>query len=151
MWRKHPKLPIEVSTAGQVRGERQRSGSISANGYRRMKIEGKVYYLQSLVLETFVGPRPKGKQARFIDGNNGNCQLSNLEWGEPVWASKKVAPLAMTRGRIAQQLGVPMAVAKGLMSLYTYSATPQQVAVKFGISVERATRYLEVTEKELSR
>lgn len=34
-----------------------------------------------LVLETFVGPRPEGKECRHLDGNSDNNALSNLAWG----------------------------------------------------------------------
>ena len=36
-----------------------------------------------LVLETFVGPRPEGKQCCHWDGNPANNKLSNLRWGTP--------------------------------------------------------------------
>lgn len=36
-----------------------------------------------LVLESFVGPRPKGKQACHNDGNNTNNRAENLRWDTP--------------------------------------------------------------------
>jgi hypothetical protein len=38
-----------------------------------------------IMLETFVGPRPRGHVVRFKDANRLNCELSNLEWvAEPT-------------------------------------------------------------------
>lgn len=39
--------------------------------------------VHTLVLETFVGPRPKGFQCRHLDGNTQNNHVSNLQWGTP--------------------------------------------------------------------
>src|SRR6266404_4549225 len=39
--------------------------------------------VHQLVLEAFVGPRPKDAVSRHIDGNRLNCSLSNLTWGTP--------------------------------------------------------------------
>lgn len=45
------------------------------NGRRHTRV------LHQLVLEAFVGPRPKGMVSRHLDGNRLNCRLSNLAWG----------------------------------------------------------------------
>lgn len=37
--------------------------------------------VHSLVLETFVGPKPEGMQCRHLDGNRKNNELTNLRWG----------------------------------------------------------------------
>lgn len=37
--------------------------------------------IHTLVLETFVGPRPPGLQARHLSGVKTNNRLSNLRWG----------------------------------------------------------------------
>jgi HNH endonuclease len=36
--------------------------------------------MAEIVLETFVGPRPRNHVVGFKDGNHLNCELSNLEW-----------------------------------------------------------------------
>lgn len=38
------------------------------------------FQINWLVLEAFVGPRPPGHKAVFLDGNRRNCALSNLRW-----------------------------------------------------------------------
>ena len=39
--------------------------------------------VHALVLEAFVGPRPKGYQCNHIDEDKGNNRLDNLEWVTP--------------------------------------------------------------------
>lgn len=39
------------------------------------------WYIHHLVLKTFVGPRPPGKEVRHLDGNKKNAALWNLAWG----------------------------------------------------------------------
>ncbi len=57
------------------------------NRYYRVSLckKGKSYIklIHRLVLETFVGPCPKGMQCRHLDGNSQNNHLSNLKWGTP--------------------------------------------------------------------
>ena len=38
-------------------------------------------WIHRLVLETYVGPRPKGMECRHLDNNPANNQLENLCWG----------------------------------------------------------------------
>ena len=51
------------------------------------EVEGKQRILHILVhtavLETFVGPKPKGLVCRHLDGNSENNRLDNLKWGTP--------------------------------------------------------------------
>lgn len=41
----------------------------------------KRFYVHSLVLEAFIGPRPRGMECRHLDGNPQNNKLENLKWG----------------------------------------------------------------------
>jgi hypothetical protein len=43
----------------------------------------KTITLHRLILLSFVGPRPKGMEARHLDGNKLNNRISNLQWGTP--------------------------------------------------------------------
>src|ERR1044072_2359706 len=43
-----------------------------------------IYMVHRIVLEAFVGPRPAGMECRHLDGNPGNNNLSNLQWGTPL-------------------------------------------------------------------
>ena len=42
---------------------------------------GKQVKMASLVLQTFVGPRPPDQQCRHLDSDKTNDKLSNLAWG----------------------------------------------------------------------
>jgi hypothetical protein len=89
-WRQHPRfVDYEVSTLGRVRRLTAKSGtykgrlkapSTSTTGYAVISIEGKPRKVHTLVLETFVGPRPKGCDACHKDGSRTNSKLSNLRW-----------------------------------------------------------------------
>jgi hypothetical protein len=55
------------------------------HGYRAVRMraangKGKNRLVHQIVLETFVGPRPKGMVACHKDGNPSNNALSNLRW-----------------------------------------------------------------------
>jgi hypothetical protein len=52
-------------------------------GYQIVKINGQRQFIHRLVLETFVGPCPKGMMCRHLDGNPTNNNLNNLVWGTP--------------------------------------------------------------------
>jgi NUMOD4 motif/HNH endonuclease len=41
----------------------------------------KAFFVQALVLEAFVGPRPPSRVARHLDGDVWNNTPANLEWG----------------------------------------------------------------------
>lgn len=57
--------------------------SLSSKGYPCVDIEQKQRRVHVLVLEAFVGPRPKGMLSLHGDGNKRNNILSNLRWGTP--------------------------------------------------------------------
>lgn len=43
----------------------------------------KTFMVHSLVLNTFIGPRPNGYECRHLDGDVSNNRLQNLKWGTP--------------------------------------------------------------------
>ena len=47
--------------------------------------EGRCHeYVHRLVLETFVGPRPDGMEARHLNGDCQDNRVENLIWGTPL-------------------------------------------------------------------
>lgn len=89
----------EVGNCGGVRSYRKPSGrglfirAIAremkpslANGYPFVNLyctgakKPKKFYVHSLVLTAFVGPRPKGKECGHLDGKRTHCGLKNLAW-----------------------------------------------------------------------
>lgn len=55
-------------------------------------------YVYVLVLEAFVGPRPKGLEACHKDDDRSNNRLSNLRWGTP-WSNHVDALINGKRSR----------------------------------------------------
>jgi len=88
----------EVSNLGRVRCHTEARGkgrtpglvlkpnSIGPRGYqlvhlRRPGRKAKPAYVHTLVLESFIGPRPIGKEAcHYPDPTPSNCALTNLRW-----------------------------------------------------------------------
>jgi len=77
----------ELSTDGQVR----RKGKIDTrklytdkNGYKTVCLsqngKAKVVRVHHLMLDTFVGPREEGQEARHLNGDPGDNRIENLEW-----------------------------------------------------------------------
>jgi hypothetical protein len=101
-----------VSECGQVRSEgrtvtysdvlgrtitrsypiRLMAQSIDPAGYPyvQLSIGGKCTALRvhSLMLKSFVGPRPPGAHGRHLDDVKGNNTLANLAWGSPLENSR---------------------------------------------------------------
>lgn len=49
-------------------------------GYPHVRPRNRTIMVHSLILLTFVGPRPDGMECRHLDNNRANCDLSNLKW-----------------------------------------------------------------------
>lgn len=54
--------------------------SLGAGNHLRVSINNKNYYVHTLVMLAFVGPRPHGMECRHTDGNEKNNRADNLEW-----------------------------------------------------------------------
>lgn len=77
-----------VSSLGRVKGPRSiLKPLIDKYGYYRICLyrNRKKYYkfIHSLILESFIGPRPKGYECNHKDGKKENNKLNNLEWTTP--------------------------------------------------------------------
>ena len=53
----------------------------TSNGYLVVFIDKRAKRIHRLVLETFVGPCPPGKECRHLDSDRCNNRLDNLRWG----------------------------------------------------------------------
>lgn len=97
----------KASTDGRIKSVDRKISKVSKNGFKflhfckgriikpqrghdyptvSIKINGKSTYttVGYLVLITFIGPRPKGKQVcHYPDRNPSNNNLGNLRWGTP--------------------------------------------------------------------
>lgn len=76
-----------VSTEGRVKRSDCATTklTVGANGYDVVSLKLAGNWTQrtvhSLVLESFVGPRPSGQEARHLNGNRADNRLENLSWG----------------------------------------------------------------------
>jgi hypothetical protein len=86
-WRPVPGSPgYEVSDRGRVRSPRVmlRQGPIGS-GHLAVQIprngKRRTVYVHALVLEAFIGPRPRGQECRHLDDDKTNNTVGNLRWG----------------------------------------------------------------------
>lgn len=72
----------EVSDRGRVRSPRRLLVVNKSLRYDRVKLgRWREEYVHRLVLETFIGPCPRGHQCRHLNGNPRDNSLQNLRWG----------------------------------------------------------------------
>ena len=133
-----------VSTCGRFRRNgKPRAVSISPRGYAVVGMSGKTHSLHTLVLETFVGPRPRGQCGCHYDGVQANNHLSNLRWdtfrnnfkdrdrhgttsrGEHRWSA------------ILREKDIPK-----ICELRKRGHTQSEIAAEFGVSQATITRVL---------
>lgn len=105
-----------------------------------LRINGKRYcrYIHTLVLLTFVGPKPEGYVTRhFPDRDRTNNKLENLSWG----TSKENAADAIKHGTVHRAIGINNASAKlnnedviEIKRLLKLGETQSVIAKKFKIS-----------------
>lgn len=81
----HPKY--EISSWGRVyshKTHRFLTTTIGDRGLHRLVgVDYKTYYVHTLVLEAFRGPRPIGMECCHNNGNGHDNHLSNLRWDTP--------------------------------------------------------------------
>lgn len=90
VWKIIPDYPkYEVSNYGRVRSfTGKKNGKLLKNtitngGYLQVNLQGKTKLVHTLVLLTFEGERPEGKETRHLNGNQKDNTLTNLTYGTP--------------------------------------------------------------------
>lgn len=152
MWKEIPGFAgrYEASSEGLVRswhtngrgkpGRRREpwsmSGCILPGGYRQVRLahptEGPTCKLvHVLVLETFVGPCPPGKEGAHLDGNPRNNKLSNLAWVTHE-ENMHQAVAHGTAGKGNRKLGEPDVAA--ILVRRAEGATATELAAEFSVS-----------------
>lgn len=149
-WKVHPKLlKYEVSDLGRVRrisgghgaviGRILKSHPNVRNGYYSVQLgRGIRRKIHTLVLETFIGFRPKGKCARHLDSEKSNNKLNNLRWG--TYAENYLDRLAFDGGNRGSLHGMSKLTENQVIkirSLYIPRIiTQRMLAERFGVSRE---------------
>ncbi len=82
IWRKHPRLDMDLSTMGRYRSKRINPsyGSLTKSGYRFVGVKKKRRRLHRLIAETFLDNTERKEQVDHIDMDRSNNKLSNLRW-----------------------------------------------------------------------
>ena len=79
-------IKLEISNFGNIKRTTPKglitiSTGSNSNGYKRVRINKKKYFVHRLVLETFIGECPEGKPyCDHKDRNPSNNHIDNLHW-----------------------------------------------------------------------
>ena len=72
-------------TQKHLKGRRLAPSTNGKNGYLKVNLAKtgtkEQRFVHALILETFVGPRPAGLEARHLDDSRSNNTIANLRWG----------------------------------------------------------------------
>lgn len=103
-------------------------GTMNKFGHQSVSLgAGHSYCVHALVLTTFVGPRPKGHDARHLDLNGSNNRLENLAWGTRTQNNRDVL---FGGGRIVTPEDI-----RAIRSLRSEGVKVEDVARRFSISI----------------
>lgn len=91
--------------------------------------------VHTLVLETFVGPRPDNMSCRHLDGNKDNNHISNLKWGT-AWEQARDKELhgVNNKGSRNGQAKLTEKIVREIKAMLNGGASSEAVAEKFGVS-----------------
>lgn len=153
-WRDIPRYAglYQASDRGRIRRRRgrvvlstakvRRTGylvvTLSAAGARR---QAKVH---RLVLEAFVGPCPRGMEARHLDGDRANNRLSNLQWGTHAKniADRCLVHKTTARGERHGRAKLTIAEVKRIHVLRAKGFLQREIAAQIGITQAHVSRVL---------
>jgi hypothetical protein len=140
----------EVSTRGRVRTVQARSrwpaGKILApqpdsDGYPSLRLwkggKGKRMAIHRLVLTAYVGPRPKGRQCRHLDGDRTNSELANLAWGTSRENGDDTRRHGSLRGQRNGRAKLTKAEAQAIRN---GTASPVELAERFDVDASQVRR-----------
>jgi hypothetical protein len=131
----HPFLPgVFVTPGGRIFQELR--SSLSDNGYHTVKINnGQTIRRHTLVAETYLTPRPQGQEVRHKNGNPGDDQHTNLEWGTRAEnMSDAIRHGTTTRGGKNAMAKLTEAQAREIKSRRATGESGRSLAREFNIS-----------------
>lgn len=102
-------------------------------------------YVHRLVVETFIGPCPKGMECRHLDGIKSNNDVSNLCWGTPLENAQdsKIQGKAVGGARLGEINGSSVLTTDNVLSirrLRTEGRKLKELSQLFGISTTHVKR-----------
>lgn len=149
-WRKIPGINerYEVSNLGRARswvGWRGRGWRESPRPmdpkihwtHKVIRIDGRTRYLHHLVLEAFVGPRPRGQVGRHLNDLPEDNRLSNLAWGtraQNVEDGKRNGRVYGTPGESHPKAKINEAQVRAIRAWRTYGFEGKEIGSWYGIS-----------------
>lgn len=154
VWKNIPgyELVYQVSSLGRIKRisyyrntypGRVLTPNLDSRGYLRVHLSQNNKSINrsihQLVLEAFVGPRPKGLQCRHLNGNRLDNRLANLKWGTPAENQKdsirhKTKFQPNTRGSNSGMAKLNESQVIQIRKLYaTKKLTQKQIGDKFGV------------------
>lgn len=91
--------------------------------------------MHRLVLEAFVGPRPRRMVARHLDGDQSNNAVGNLAWGTPSEnATDRLDHGRTPRGEGNAKAKLTDDQVREIRSLLSQGELPGDVAKRYGVS-----------------
>lgn len=123
----------------------QKGGYLSVTLWKKRRT--RFFLLHRLVLETFVGPCPKGMEARhFPDRRRTNCRLSNLRWGTRARNQKdRVFHQTDNRGERSGNTNLTWEIVRKIRKMYiTGKFTQSELGRMYGISHSAAHNIIKV-------
>lgn len=150
----------EVSTLGRIRrviaGSRTPAGYLlkcggRAKGYPMVVLQHRGrsagFTVHRLVLEAFVGRRPRGKQSRHLNGNRYDNRLVNLKWGTPRENGQDRIRHGTARGAVNPRRGethpkarLTMELAREIRRLRSGGFTYRALMGRFDLSMGAVTK-----------
>ena len=115
------------------------SGFLSDYGYMRVGLTSKQecvnLYIHRLVLETFIGSCPVGREARHLNGNKLDNRLSNLAWGTPKENALDRAKHGHTiQGKKCWNSKLTDDDIRNIRKEYKAGKTQKQIAIEYGVT-----------------
>lgn len=159
----------EVSDLGRVRSKPRKGYAINriygggivtptpnGKGYVIVRLcakKQKNRYIHSLVLESFVGPRPKGCEAAHNDNNRSNNLLSNLRWA----TKKENMADKIKHGTIGGEYagGVKLTASQAI-EIYNSPLSETALSKRYGVTrsqigrIKRGERWMYVTAPRMN-
>lgn len=131
--------PYMVSSLGRIRrGEKILKPGTMRKGYLKVNLwqngESKAVSLASIVLESFQGPRPAGREINHINGTKTDNRVGNLEWVTSLENHQHATRMGLSaRGTKNGSSKLVEAQVLEIRSLLERNITQREIANRYGV------------------